>query len=107
MPQWSSSSSSSSDLQVRHLVPLSVEGVSTKVVHLRLHQVRGQPVLPLRVKVRQTCRHAWGANTVVHSEADNPPPRAAVHDLLCKLRVYDKVGELGIPVIGLLDTVQE
>uniref|UniRef100_A0A0A9EVS4 Pgd2 n=1 Tax=Arundo donax TaxID=35708 RepID=A0A0A9EVS4_ARUDO len=92
--------------RTRHVDPLV--GVSPKVVPLRLHQVGGQPVPAVRVKVGQASGHARGANTIVDGKADHPAPcRLPVHDLLRELRVHEEVGEVGVPVVGLLDAVEE
>ena len=91
MPQQSSSS----DLRVRHLLPISVEGawhVNPLVGVSTEHQSSpSAPALDLRAACPfstsqsmpdlQTC---LGANTVVCS--------LHVHHLMCKLRVYEKVG---------------
>ncbi|BAS95794.1 Os06g0111550, partial [Oryza sativa Japonica Group] len=101
----------------RDLEPLGVEGaghvdplvgVSPEIVPLCLHQVGRQPVPPVGVEVRETRRHAWGADAIVDGKADHPAPcRLPVHDLLSELRVHEQVGEVGVPVVGLLDAVQE
>ena len=102
MPQQSSSS----DLRVRHLLPLSMEGawhvnplVGVSTEHqsspsapapgLRaagsLSLLYGQSMPDL-----QTC---LGTNTIVDSEANDPPLCSLhVHHLMCKFRVYEKVG---------------
>lgn len=107
-----------SDLGVaRNLEPLGVERtrhvnplvrVSAEVVSLSLHQVGGKPVPAVRVEVGQTCRHAWGANAIVDGKADNPAPGSLpVYDLLGKLGVNEEVGKVRVPIVRLLDAVEE
>mmetsp|Transcript_13321 Transcript_13321/g.32540 ORF Transcript_13321/g.32540 Transcript_13321/m.32540 type:complete len:562 (-) Transcript_13321:464-2149(-) len=82
--------------------------VRAEKVALRLHQVGGQPLAAVRVKVGQRRGEAGGGHALRHRHAHHAPPRSvALCHLLGELGVDEQVGQRGVARVRLGDLVQE
>ncbi|MFS7992110.1 hypothetical protein Hanom_Chr12g01078411 [Helianthus anomalus] len=80
----------------------------TKAVSLSLNQISRQPLSPISVEIRKARRHTRSANTRINSQTHNSSPRRLSLDhFFSELRVHQKVSQFWVPVIRLLDAVQE
>jgi hypothetical protein len=82
--------------------------MSTKIVSLSLDQISRQSSPSVTVKISKTGGHTRGANTGVDSKAYNSSPgRLSLNDFLRKLWIHKKVCKIRVPIICLLNSIQE
>mmetsp|Transcript_8435 Transcript_8435/g.23794 ORF Transcript_8435/g.23794 Transcript_8435/m.23794 type:complete len:226 (-) Transcript_8435:446-1123(-) len=82
--------------------------VRPEEVPLRLHEVRRKALPAVRVEVPEAGGHAWDPDAARDGQRDHAPPALlGGHQGARKLVVQQQVLQGAVPVVGLLDRVQE